>query len=975
MLLLTMHHIASDGWSLGVLLREVVTLYKAFSRGTASMLVELPVQYADFAVWQREWLRGEVLDEQLGYWRRRLEGAPPLLELPADGPRPAVASWRGGVESFLIPGVVCKQLKELSRREGVTLYMTLLAAFQALLSRYTHQTDIVVGSPSAGRNRAEIEPLIGFFVNTLILRTDLSGDPDFRELLGRVRETTLGAYVHQEVPFEKLVEELQPERDLGQTPLLQVMFAFQNFEPEELRLEGVEVSRLEAGSEAAKFDLSLYMREAEEGLVGSFVYRADLFATERMARMARHLGQVLEAVATGGQQLVSQLGLFTEAECQQVVEWNDTGNVYGGDECLHELFEAQAARTPDALALVAADRQLTFAALNARANQLAHFLRHRGVGPDTPVALCLERSTDLIIALLAALKAGGAYLPLDPEQPAARAAHQLAEADAPILLTHGQWADRWPGFTGLVLALDEPRPAWLRQPTTDPVQTSGPEYLAYCIYTSGSTGRPKGIGVTHRGAVNYTRAITERLGLGSEGGAAGMHLATVTTVAADLGNTCIFASLAGGGCLHLVSREESMGAEEFASYLRREPVEVLKIVPSHLSALVGSERVGVLGGLRALALGGEALSWELAAAVSGAGERIRVLNHYGPAEATVGSLTYSVEMNGSGIEGACVRGATVPIGRPLANTQAYVLDPHLQLAPVGVAGELYLGGDGLARGYLNHPELTAERFVPDPLSEVAGARLYRTGDVARWLPVGEIEFLGRVDQQVKVRGFRVELGEIEAVLREHAGVSEAVVVAREEAPGDKRLVAYVCDAGGAATGELRRYLRERLPEYMVPSVFVGLDALPLTPNGKVDRRRLPEPDQTRPEWAEAYVAPRTPLEEALCAIWSEVLGVERVGVHDNFFELGGHSLLLTQVISRVRENLKIEVPMRTFFQGPTVDGLVVAITQLQAAREEVGDIEQLLEQLDRLSEEELQALIEKETISQPAWLPTLDNVS
>jgi amino acid adenylation domain-containing protein len=937
--LFTLHHIVSDGWSHGVLIRELAALYAAYVAGRPSPLEELPIQYADYALWQRERLSGEGFEGQLAYWRERLRDAP-ALELPADRPRPPAQSFRGKTLPFTLEPGLSDAIRELSRREGVTLYMTLLAAFQTVLSRHAGQEDFVVGTPVAGRQRVETEGLIGFFVNTLALRADLSGDPTFRELLGRVRETTLSAFAHQDVPFEKLVEELQPERELSRTPLFQVLFGLQNAPRESLELPGLRLTTVPNVNETAKFDLTLLMHETPRGLAGVLNYAADLFDGATAARLLGHFENLLRGVARDHNRKLSALPLLTDAERRQLLEdFNDTRRDYPSARCIHELFEAQAARTPDATALVHERERLTYADLNARANHLARRLRALGVGAESRVGVLLGRAPDLVAALLGVLKAGGAYVPLDPDYPRERLRFMLEDSAVSALVTQTSLLGHLPACDAPALCVDdgsifvvgerevssavnaagdsaasEPRPA------VSHARAAAPDNLAYVIYTSGSTGRPKGVAIEHASAHTFLRWAHETFTREELAG-----VLASTSVCFDLSVFELFAPLTRGGSVILAQNALALPALPAAS-----DVTLVNTVPSAMAELVRSG--GVPDSVLAVNLAGEPLKRALAEGVYGRTKAGRVLNLYGPSEDTTYS-TYTVV--GHGEEGEPT------IGRPVANTRAYLLDRHLSVVPRGTVGELFLGGDGLARGYLNRPSLTAERFVPDPFSGERGARLYRTGDLARYRPDGELEFLGRADHQVKVRGFRIELGEIEAALLAQEGVRACVVVALEDEPGEKRVVAYVAagaDAvadgeaagdGSAARGSvsaasLRARLRERLPEYMVPSAFVFLDGLPLTPNGKVDRKALPAPEASGSD-VENYVAPRNEVEEMLCGMWAEVLKAERVGVEDNFFELGGHSLLATRLTSRVREAFGVELPLRRLFERPTVAGLARAI--------------------------------------------------
>ena len=791
-LLLTLHHIVSDGWSMGVLHRELSVLYEAFSRCQSSPLPELPIQYADYAVWQRQWLTGELLETQLSYWTQQLEGAPAVLNLPTDRPRPAVQTYRGAWRSIELSKELTEGLKALSRKEGVTLFMTLLAAFQTLLYRYTGQEDIVVGSPIANRNRTEIEGLIGFFINTLVLRADLSGNPIFPELLQRVRNTALEAYEHQDLPFEKLVEELNPERNLNHSPLFQVLFALQNAPTGPRELSGVVLNPIKLESNTTKFDLSLVMIERSDGLEGTWEYSTDLFDEVTIVRINEHFRRLLEGIVANPNQSVWDLPILTEPEKHELlIELNDTQREYPRDKCLHQWFEEQVDKTPDAIAVVFEDQQLSYRELNTKADQLAHYLRKQGVAPEVFVGIYVERSLEMIIGVLAVLKAGGAYVPLDPSFPKERLGFILEDARVSVLVTQERLLGELPEFHGPTICLDTGWGPTAKESGENPVRTARSENLAYLIYTSGSTGRPKGVAVEHRQLVNYLNGILERMELG-----ANASFATVSTIAADLGNTVIFSSLCSGGTVHVISQDRVADANAMAEYMSGHAIDCLKIVPSHLAALLSASQPERVLPRKLLILGGEACSSNLLKTIRALAPRCTILNHYGPTEATIGVLTYRV-----GSVGGDAELLKLPLGRPLANTEIYVLDRNLNPVPVGLPGELYIGGLGLARGYLHRPELTAEKFSPNPFSGEPGARLYRTGDLARYLADGNIEFLGRTDDQVKIRGYRIEPGEIEAVLREHPDVREAVVIAREDVTEEqrevddpklgKRLVAYV----------------------------------------------------------------------------------------------------------------------------------------------------------------------------------------
>ncbi len=899
---LTMHHIASDGWSMGILVREVVALYSALVEDTEDNagrppLPELPVQYADFAVWQHSWLHGELLESEISFWRRQLAGLPPLLELPTDRPRPAAQSYRGATRPVHLPAALTRQVEALARREGATLFMVLLAAFQALLARISGQDDLAVGSPIAGRNRVETEELIGFFVNTLVLRGDLSGEPSFRELLGRVRETALAADLHQDVPFEKLVQELSPERSLAHAPLFQVMFVLQNVPLETLEIQGLRLWLIEGVSTTAKFDLLLGLTEHSGGLVGEVEYATDLFDAATTDRLAGYFERLLDAALATPDLPVAALPLLGAGERQQLlVEWSDTAvSPVQEAACLHELFEAQARRTPEAVALIDGTQEVLYRDLDQAAERLASRLRDYGAGPEVIVGVWLERSAGLVTALLAILKTGAAYLPLDPRQPRRRLDAMLAGARVSIVLSTAGLTAGLPWSGPLVLMDDDLMDT---AGSGRPAGRSTPENLAYVLYTSGSTGTPKGVAVTHRSAVELVRWAG---GVFSCEELAGVLAATALSF--DLSVFELFVPLSQGGTVIL-----AQNALELPSLPARGRVTLVNTVPSAMAELV---RAGSLGAsIRTVNLAGEPLPRSLADRLYATGTVERVWNLYGPSEDTTYSTALPVERESGEAPG---------IGRPVAATKAYVLAPgaDMEPQPVGVAGELYLGGSGLARGYLHRPDLTAERFIPDPFragAGEAGARLYRTGDRVRWRPDGSLDFLGRLDHQVKVRGFRIELGEIEALLSALEGVREAVVTAREDRSGGRGLVAYV--VGDVAADALRRSLEERLPDYMVPATFVPLAALPLTPNGKVDRKALPAPEQQSAE--ESSVVPKTPVEEVLAGIWAEVLGLEQIGADGHFFALGGHSLLATRVTSRLRGAFGVEMPLRTLFEAPVL---------------------------------------------------------
>jgi amino acid adenylation domain-containing protein len=936
-LLLVTHHIASDGWSMGILLRELAALYTAFSKGDPSPLPELPIQYADFSIWQRRRLQGDVLQAQLAYWKGQLSGVP-VLELPTDRLRPPVQTFRGARQSLKLSKILLDQLKKLSRSRGVTLFMTSLAAFQTLLYRYTGPQDIVVGSPIANRNWTEIEGLIGFFANTLALRTDMSGNPRFGELMARVRKVALDAYEYQDLPFEKLVEELHPDRSLSHNPVFQVMFVMQNTPRSLLHLPELEVTPIEIDTETAKFDLNLSLTEEAGSLTACLEYNTDLFDGATIGRMLAHFQTLLQSIVENPERRIAELPILPEDERRRLLfEWNATRRDYRQGRCIHELFEAQVERTPDATAVIFEDRHLTYRELNRRADQLANRLQQLGVGPEARVGLCVERSPEMIVGLLGILKAGAAYVPLDPEYPKDRLAFMLEDCQAQVLLTQRKLVGRLPATRALEL-LDQDWTLVSHESERKPVDRANEANIAYIIYTSGSTGRPKGVAIEHRNTVaflEWARTVFTQTQLDG--------VLASTSICFDLSVFELFAPLCWGGKVVL-----ARDIFELPSLPAANDVTLINTVPSAVPELL---RMGALPvSVRTVNLAGEALH---AALVKNLYEHARVdqvFDLYGPSEST----TYS---------SFALRNADGPetIGRPIFNTQIYLLDAHSQPVPIGVAGELHIGGKGVARGYVNCPELTAERFIPDPFRNEPGARLYKTGDLARYLQDGKIEFLGRIDHQAKVRGFRIEPGEVEVQLNRHPAVRQVAVLVREDVPGDKRLVAYVVvkPTPTCSAAELRDFLKTRLPGYLVPSSFVMLDALPVTPNGKLDRGALPAPDENRPELQPSFVEPRTAVEQTLASIWAQVLRMERVGVRDNFFDLGGHSLLATQVAFRIRQAFQVEFPLRAIFEGPTIEELAKMIGDAGADDRTDTELSRILGDIESISEEEAQRLTTK----------------
>jgi surfactin family lipopeptide synthetase A len=912
LLLVVFHHVASDHASSALLFAELDELYRALRDGGEPALAQLPVQYADYSRWQRERLAGTELEELLEFWTSKLAGAPERLTLPSDHPRPSVQSYEGRLCEFKLDAARATPLRELARQEGVSLFMVLLAGFQALVHRYTGVEDLVLGTPVSGRQHEEIAPLLGFFSNTLALRTDVSGDPTFADLLARVKLDTLKARAHQELPFERLVEALNPDRSQSHTPIFQVLFGFDVAAPAPT-LNGHTLEQLPVpGWHSSRFDLSIVMREREDGsLHGQLEYSTDLFEASTIERLICHYKTLLGAAVEDPRQRISELALLAPAERRQMLlDWNATAAPYD-ERPLHEQFAVQAAQRPDAIAVTDGQRKLTYNELDRRSNQLARELVERGVPPGGLVALCLDRGVNLPVAMLAVLRAGAAYVPIEPTYPPQRQEFLMADAGATALITEerhlGTIDPR--GTTVLCIDREDERERLDAQPQAPLAIEVEPQALAYVIYTSGSTGKPKGVEIRHRSVANLVAHMRERPGIGEHD-----VLANLTTPAFDLSVPDWYLPLTSGARLAIVPREATLDGVELADWLARSGASIVQATPTTWQMLVdagwkGSEQLKIV-------CGGEALPRTLAEQLLARG---RSLWHmYGPTETTVWSSILELK-RGEG---------PPPIGGPIANTSFYVMDTHRQPVPIGVPGELYIGGHGVASGYRQRPELTAERFVPDPFAFEGTERLYRTGDLVRWRETGTLEFLGRIDQQVKLRGFRIELEEIEAALGSQPGVGAAVVVVREDTPGDRRLVAYVVAADGAEVDQeqLRRALKSSLPPFMVPSTFVVLGELPVTPNGKLDRAALPAPDGSRPQLERPYAAPETPVQETLVSVWRDVLGIDRVGIDDDFFNLGGHSMLAVRMVARVRDALGLELELAQVFERPTIRELSGSVT-------------------------------------------------
>nr|MBA3455416.1 amino acid adenylation domain-containing protein [Deltaproteobacteria bacterium] len=906
----TMHHIVSDGWSMGIFWRELGQFYASLAKGESPPARALPVGYVDYAAWQRSWLRGDELARQLSYWKERLSGAPEETALPFKGPRPPHQTFGGGEVTVELTAELSAQLRTLARREGATLFMTLAAALRAVLARYTGQDDLSIGTPIANRNRSEIEGLIGLFVNTIVLRNQVRGADSFASLLAREKEVALSAYDHQGTPFELVVDALGVERSLSRSPLFQVMYAHEAAQGEDevgfsgLPLEGFGTSR----APTAKFDLSVTSWERRGQLVMSFVYNVDLFDAARIEQMARHYQALLGQVATDSRQPLAQIALLDTAERTALRAWNASERAVD-DAAVPTLVEAQADRTPDAIAVELDGQTLTYRELDTRANRLAHHLVVQGASSDQPIGVLLERSLDLVVALLAVWKAGAAYVPLDPHHPRDRLSHILEDARARLVVTASGLADRVPAGTAVV-SVDQDRGVIAGRPSTRLVGTVLAGQLAYVIYTSGSTGTPKGVGVEHRSLSNFIASMQRAPGI-----TAADTVVAITTVSFDISGLELWLPLSVGAKVVVCTADQAADPVLLARRLEETAATILQATPATWQMLLDADWPG-RPAMIALC-GGEALPVPLAHALA---PRVRQLwNLYGPTETTIWSAARVVGPDES----------PIVVGGPVDNTQLHVLDGGLGLVPIGVAGELCIGGSGLARGYLGRPDLTAERFVPDPFGP-AGSRVYRTGDLVRRRDDGDLEFLGRIDHQIKLRGFRIELGEIESVLSGHPSVRQAVVVVH----GGSRLVGYVVAGSSFDAATVRDYLAEKLPEYMVPAALVTLATFPLSTSGKLDRKALPAPDDDAFTRA-VYVAPRTPEEETLAEIWSELLGVARVGVRDDFFALGGHSLLATQVVSRVRSMLSVELPLRSLFEAPTVEGLGREVARLRSGGESV----------------------------------------
>ncbi len=945
------HHIVSDGWSKSITLRELSVLYDDFARGaTAAALPALPMQFAEYVAWERGHAHQAMLAGDLTYWRERLAGVDPMVRLPLDRPRPANPNYDAATEVAELSQPLVDALRDLARERGATLYMALVAGFATVLHRYSGQADVVIGSPSAGRTEADTENLIGFFANTLVLRTDFAGNPTFAELLGRVRETALDAYEHQAVPMEQLVLELQHEGGLAPAPLFHVVMTMEDTLPADLRFAGAEVEALESAAAKTKFDLTLLVRAQPEGLRLTLLYRTDLFESDTAARMLGHLRNLLGAATREPEQRVDVLPLLTPNEQRRLAAWNDTASVPEPFIPIHAQIAAQAARVPHATAVVFGERRLTYAELCSAATAVQRRLAATGVGDGAPVGVYLERSALAIVAMCGILQAGAAFVPLPPDAATERLARRLAEAGVTTVVTTVALRGALPHSLNII-TLDEADVMQRDQMRADlrdgnraarAPRATAPDDLAYILFTSGSTGVPKGVAVTQGNLAHYTRGICTRLGVTSE---QPWHFATVSSLGADLGHTAIFPALTSGGSVHLIPTDIATDGTRLAAYARAQPIDVLKITPSHLDALLDGANDATLLPRRWLVLGGEACTWKLVRRVQSLSS-CRILNHYGPSETTVGATTFEVPQDDLG--GAVP--ANVPIGRPLPGVRCYVLDSNGQLLPVGVEGELHIGGAGVARGYINRAEFTAERFTCDRFVP-EDARMYRTGDRVRRLRSGDLEFLGRHDDQVKIRGFRVELGEIESALGAHPLVARCAVRAMRAASSDPRLTAFVVlrDDGPRpqAVDRLQTWLGERIPDYMLPASITVLDGFPLGPNGKLDVAALPGLERSHS--GDGYVAPRTPTESAVAEVIAKALNLERAGVTDNFLKLGFQSILAIRALGTLSRRFGVRLALRVFFERPTIAELAEVIdAEVRAADER--ELEQALAAMPRAAE-------------------------
>ncbi|MDJ0508250.1 MAG: amino acid adenylation domain-containing protein [Crocosphaera sp.] len=953
-LILVIDHITLDFWSVELLINELRQIYHGIRSNTEVSLPPIALQYSDYVKWQHDMLAGETGEKLWKYWKGKLAGELPALNLPIDYPRQPIQTYKGKKLSFSLGKELTFELKELAKVNGVTLYMTILAVFEILLYRYTGQDDILIGSAVVNRNQAELENTFGYFTNAVVLRTALSENPTFRELLHRIRPVVLEAMENKDFPFTLLVERLQPVHDISRPPIVQVGIAWEQIRRhsygQKTGSEYLIEETLTSGPRGANLDLNLMVFNLSEELSGMWRYKTDLFKEETIRKMSEHFRSLLQEVVKNPQKKISQYSLLSEVEKHQLlVEWNQTYKDYTQDKCTHELFEEQVEKTPNAIAVVFEGKELTYKELNNRATDLAKYIQKLGVGPEVLVGICVERSLEMVIGLLGILKAGGAYVPIDPTYPSERLAYMLEDSQVKILLTQQKLVNLLSNFEGQLLCLDsewEIEKEKSSEPLVKQVET---ENLAYVIYTSGSTGKPKGTMNTHRGLVNRLLWMQETYQLNESD-----RVLQKTPFSFDVSIWEFFWPLITGATLIVAEPGGHQDSHYLVKIIAEQKITTLHFVPSMLQVFLEEQGLEACQSLKRVICSGEALPYDLQQRFFES-LNCELHNLYGPTEAAIDVTHWQCQPNHP-LE-------KVPIGRPIANTQMYILDSYLQPVPMGVAGELHIGGVQLARGYWQRPELTAEKFIRNPFGDSTvddkTSRLYKTGDLARYLPDGNIEYLGRIDHQVKIRGFRIELGEIEAVLTQHPQVREAIVLAEEDQNKDKRLVAYiVCQEAVESTRELRDFLQQKLPDYMTPSTFVTLEELPLTPNGKVDRRGLSKFNQNKLDSGETFVEPRNFIEEELVTIWQELLKIDQIGIYDNFFELGGHSLLLTQVASRIRSNFEVDMPLMILFNTPTVATMSIAITEKMLEQEE--DTEQMIKEVQGLSQSEIAALMDDE---------------
>ncbi len=948
LLVLSAHHIAVDGWSFGVLSTELTEIYGAYLAGRPSTLPELPIQYADYTLWQRDEMDGEGHRKQLEYWKTQFETIPPVLEMPGDRPRPARQSYRGSLYRHIIPAAVFDPIKRLARQEGTTAFMVFLAAIQVLLSRYSGQDDLAIGVGNANRPRRELESLIGFFVNTLPLRGDLSGNPSFSDLLTQVKQRTIDSYTNQDMPFERLLEILDIERNLSHTPLFQTMVFFQNFPEQHIDLSGLKIIPVNmegVHSGTSRTDLTFFANETQGTILLLVEYATDLFDVDYIRDLTVHLQQLLVSIVEDPSKPIAALDMMPADQRRCVLEeWNATAQPLPVETTVHAMFSAQVARTPQAEAVVQYDasgvgHRLSYAELDAQAEAIAAQLRALGCGPGKMVGLFMHRKPHLLAAMLGAWKAGAAYVPLDPSYPAERIAWMIEDSAAPVVLVDAELIAELPSGPHAVLTIDDALSSNVSNLAHNETG-AGPDDTAYVIFTSGSTGRPKGVCVPHRAAVNFLASMARMPGL-----QASDTLCAITTLSFDIALLELMLPLSVGARIALADRATAADGEALAALLDRIEATAMQATPATWRMLLDSGWRG--RPQMRMFCGGEGLPRELADRLLRNGREL--WNLYGPTETTVWSTVDRIDAG----EGA------ITIGRPIANTEIYIVDQHMQPLPPGIPGELLIGGLGVSQGYLARPELTAEKFITDPFGKRVGARLYRTGDLARWRRDGRIEVVGRIDHQVKLRGYRIELGEIETVLSAHPQVRQAVVMCREDRPGDQRLVAYVTAAEGVSAIDLtslRAQARQRLPEYMMPSAIIVMDALPLTPNGKVDRRALPAPDAEE-STEDAYVAPRNAEEETLAELWAGILNRQKIGIHDNFFDIGGHSLLATQLVARMQKSLGGDIVLRMLFEAPTIAEFAELLLQRRMQNVDSDALASMLQELEGLSEEDIQSLL------------------